>query len=245
MNGKFVAMAFVATAACLGFTSDAFAGNTGTIRVIRDAIGTDAYSGGTAGEFLVTDFTGLNVPALGTDVQVNRGIFQTFCMEFNELLTPGVTYNWELNTAAVNGGVSGGNPDPLDARTAYLYTQFWHGTLSNYAFDDLGDQTGERGPDAKQLQDAIWYLEGEIGSLASGSKAANWVAEANQAVNTGAWSGIGNVRILNLYSFDTSGNRVHNQDLLVVVPLPPAAMAGFLLLGGLGAARRLRRRKTS
>lgn len=243
MMRRFLAVALVASAACLGFASDAFAGQTGTIQVTRDPTGTDAYSGGTAGEFQVLSFTGQSVPTLGTNVQVGNGLFQTFCLELNEFVSVRTTYNWMLNDSAVMGGVGGGNPDPLDARTAYLYDKFWNGTLSGYAFDDLGDQAGERGPDAKQLQDAIWYLENEITSLQAGSKAAGWVNEANQAVASGAWSGIGNVRVLNLSSFDSAGNLVQNQDLLVVVPLPPAALAGFLLLGGLGAARSLRRRK--
>jgi len=245
MKRKHMAVALLALASCFAVSADAFAGQTGTIKVNRDRDGTDAYSGTSAGEFKVVAFTGLNVPPLGNNVLTGgTGLFQTFCVEFNEDIAMAKTYDWELNTAAVGGGVTGGNPDPLDARTAYLFSQFWKGTLSDYEYTDLGDQVGERGWYSEQLQRAIWYLEGEVSSLTGYSQAQTWVNEATTAISDGDWSGIGNVRVLNVTSIDaTTGAVLQRQDLLVLVPLPPAAFAGFLLLGGMGVIRRRRRRK--
>ncbi len=47
--------------------------------------------------------------------------------------------------------------DPLDPRTAYLYTKFVSGTLAGY---DYTPSTG-RIFSAKALQDVIWYIEDE------------------------------------------------------------------------------------
>ena len=243
MTRRMWAPAIAALALCFVGASDAFAGTTGTIRLDRDSSGTDAYSDVNAGEFAVTGFTGMSLSGLGVDVPINGSHFQTFCIERNEFVVMGRTYDWEINTAAVNGGAGGPNPDPISEETAYLYQLFWNGQLSNYEYTDLGDQAGERGDLAGELQTAIWFLENEITSVAAGSQAATWVAEAQAAVSSGAWSGIGNVRVLNLTSTNADGSINNHQDMLVVVPLPPAALAGFLLLGGMGVVSRIRRRR--
>jgi len=216
-------------------------GVTGTIRVTRDTTGTDAYAAGVGGEYKVTDFNGFATAPLGSGVQVGSGIFQTFCIEYNETISMGKTYDWTLNTEAVQGGVGGGNPDPLSAETAWLYTQFWNGTLDDYDYN-LG--VGNRADSADQIQHAIWYLEQEITSLDTSSQAWTWVTDAQSAVSSGNWSGLGGVRVLNVSQTLSDGTVRDRQDLLVIipVPLPPAALAGFVMLGGLGLARLRKRR---
>ena len=100
--------------------------------------------------------------------------------------------------------------DPLDQRTAYLYTQFRNGTLSayNYGPGGNGDQTS-----ANLLQNAIWHFEGEnVGNQSSNP----FVQAANNAVKNGLWSGLGNVAVLNLHFQD--GRPA--QDQLTMVPEP-------------------------
>ena len=63
-------------------------------------------------------------------------VISTFCVEKNEYFKPGSSYYAVINDAAIAGGVSGGNPDPLDAKSAYLYTQFVEG---NSAFQNQSD----------------------------------------------------------------------------------------------------------
>ena len=169
------------------------------------------------------------------------GNYLTFCVELNEHIGNNTTYNAKVNTSAVNGGVGGGNPDPLDARTAFLYTAFLKGTLDNKLFAFSGDSvsygTAVMG---EAVQEAIWFVENEITNVSG--IAAKIVAMADAAVATnGEWfgKGIGSVRILNL----TDANSEAKQDQLVLIPLPAPALAifaGLLLVGGVSMIRRRR-----
>jgi hypothetical protein len=221
------------------------------------------------GEFKVTSLSGFPgaVPAMGSGVQVTTnnvtGAFQTFCLEYSEHFNPGATYNFTISDSATAGGVSGATngADPISAQTAYLYTQFWNGTLSwvnssnvteNYVYT-LG--TG-RAASALELQRAIWYLEGErtlsqIGG--ANSDAYKMVEQANSAVATnGSWwnlyhdaggaATIGNVRVMNL-THPTTGAFAQSQLTMIAVPLPPAALLGFSLMSGAGLVGWLRRRR--
>ena len=85
--------------------------------------------------------------------------FETFCIEVNESFSPGTSYNAQVSSTVVPGG-------PLNYVTlgvAYLYSQFAQGTLSGYNYNNLsGSGTTSREYSADELQDAIWYLQGEI-----------------------------------------------------------------------------------
>jgi hypothetical protein len=246
-SSKAVATAAVALLTlCMGFVQ---AAEAGTVVITRD---TGKYSGTPggmgAGEFAVTSFTGATSVAMGPGVGVSGSLFQTFCLESNENISTGTTYNWSaLSTASVNGGYSGGNPDPLDAKTAYLYHQFITGSLSGYNYA----QGGGRVASATSLQLAIWQIEGEIqpGALTtaynSNLQAQAWVAAAASAVASGQWTGIGDVRVIN----PTASNGDNAQSMLVEtiqvvtpVPLPRAALLGVGLMAGLGGVGALRRR---
>ncbi len=232
----------------LAFTQ---AAEAGTIAVTRDTAKYSGTPGGFGGgEMGATSFTGTGgttLVAMGPGVSVGGNVFQTFCVDTTTSISTGVNYNWTVSTAASPGGFSGGNPDPLDARTAFLVDAFWHGTLTGYNYA----QGGGRVSSATSLQLAIWQLEGEIqpGALTTAyngnAQAQAWVAAANAAVTGGSWSGLGDVRVLNL----TTDAGQPGQSLIVEVvtvtpvPLPSAALMGLGLMAGLTGVGVLRRNK--
>ena len=90
-----------------------------------------------------------------------------------------------------------------------------------------------RSSSADSLQKAIWFIEDEISSVSG--QAAIWVTEAGNAISTSAWSGIGQVRILNIYAQGTYGTTNElKQDQLYLIPVPGAFLLGILGLGAAG-----------
>lgn len=203
-----------------------------------------SWQSGGGGEFKITalsGFAGLN--GLPSD-PLGGDSFQSFCLERNRVLHlgPGSSghaneYGFVMGTAAVAGGYGGGSPDPISAATAFLYTQFRMGTLSGYAF---GGTNEERAASAESLQIAIWTLEDEYGGSTipapANAQAEQWVADALAAA-AGSWGQtLGLVRVLVL-----SQNGTDSQDVLTMIPLPPAVWGGLAALGGIVAFRRGRR----
>jgi hypothetical protein len=209
----------------------------------------DSYGSTGGGEFRASGGAGwsINANSTGTAFQFGNpatpGMFETFCLEKFESLPFDITnYKADLNTETVSqasayaSGNLGGFYDALDARTAYLYHHFLAQTLTT-PYDYVNE--GPRIDDSNALQTAIWFIEQEDASALSG-KALDLYNEANAAVSSGAWVGIGNVRILNIY---TNTARADYQDLLVelvTIPLPSAAAMAGVGLAGFGFMRRRR-----
>ncbi len=171
------------------------------------------------------------------------GRFLTFCVERNEYIRNNRTYDATINTFANNGGISGGTPDPLDERTAFLYTSFIKGTLSQQLSDFGADSvfTYQNGASGAAIQDAIWYLEGEKTHVSDA--AMDLVQLSEQEIQQGgSWfgNGIGLVRILNLSPEGTTGDA---QDQLTLIPLPIPVAMGLVGLIGAGVASRRRRKE--
>jgi hypothetical protein len=162
------------------------------------------------------------------------GTFETFCLEKNENFTLGPTFTVTPNDAAVYGGnnmVNNPGRDPISVGTAWLYHQFQLGTLSQY------DYTGAtRGASSQALQQAIWWLEGEVADpsnyysqLVVGKFGTAATAMADNAGQIG-------VGVLNLWvpgqEWTTAGAR---QDVLVCIPDGGLTVSllglGMMLLG--------------
>ena len=65
----------------------------------------------------------------------------------------------DISTEAKNGGVGGGSPDPLDERTAFLYHNFFWGTLKDYNHSDADANDLQN---IGELDDSFFILVNDI-----------------------------------------------------------------------------------
>lgn len=165
----------------------------------------------------------------------NNNSFITFCLETTEYFNPGWTYNVTLNSGAVNGGAGGGNPDPISMATAYLYSQFRNGVLSETYTDNNGVKTVAY--DRASLQQAIWFLEQEQVNAGTGAGLVK-LAESKLGLNdsnvkTTDANGAYGVVVMNVYY---QNGTLSQDQLAIAVPEPSTVIAGALLLLPFGAS---------
>lgn len=183
--------------------------------------------------------------------------FETFCVEIDAEFSPGSTYNTSIGNTILPSGAA------ITIGTAYLYSQFAQGTLQKYNYNQNSSGIGSRAYTSDELQDAIWYLQGEITSAGDQYTKGNYLysfggssfdptsdpfvqlAESMFGANAFASDANNNygVQVLEL----TSANGSTAQDQLVYTPVPEPATfaAGAMLLAPLGisALRTIRKKK--
>jgi len=175
--------------------------------------------------------------------------FQTFCLETSEYVynpmevwvsqaskaTPAV---YGSGSHAYKGGTGSG--DDLDAETAYLYTQFATENLSGYAYTGIVGGLN-RSQTAGALQRLIWKIEGEGGddfdqsymNISLNTTQQTLISSWQTLYDNSGWSGIGNVRVLQMTTTSSCGTQLR-QDQLYLVPTPAAVLLGILGLGAAG-----------
>ncbi|RJP33331.1 MAG: hypothetical protein C4547_12555 [Phycisphaerales bacterium] len=214
---------------------------------------TNGYAMSNAGEFTITNISLPGNVLFGLASDKSGDSLQTFCVEYQEHIAPPREYWADITTYATGGGGSpdgnkgpGGSPsDDLEPETAYLYTLFRNGSLFTAGYEST--PSPDRENDARALQIAIWLLEGErseaqlVGetNLAQGKA---WRNQAVAAVDNGDWTGLGNVRVLNLWG-DRDRKNWRNewffkQDQLIMIPSPGAAILAVMGMGLFGFTRR-------
>lgn len=199
-------------------------------------------------------------------------VLRTFCIERNETLQANGSTEYivgAISDRAVRGGEDRGayaNGDPIDLETDFLYANFRNLTLDSF---DLPGADYSYNSDfwANALQDAIWYLEGELNSISTAAQ--KLVNLAEDAVSNGYQAQ--GVLAINLfagntpsylldgfdpydgstYKYQKNGKNLkdyHQQDVLYFVRTPPpstqipepATLGIWTLLGALGWAGRRR-----
>ena len=153
----------------------AMAGPVGQVQVGYAGSPYGPYQTGQGGEFTLNALSpsGLDMSGYAADVTGGiaglAGAFQTFCIEGNEYIAGYDTiYNASLDTYAEAGGQTGATAgrDPVSVGTGWLYSQFAQGTLDTLGYSYAGgtpEQIAARRVSAGLLQNALWWLEGEMG----------------------------------------------------------------------------------
>ncbi len=178
-----------------------------------------AHHSSNAGAYIATPSGGV----LGTTP------FLTFCIETDEFLNIGGTYNYQISNAANLGGSGGPSPDPLSIGTAWLYSQFRDGLL-NFDVNNNNDHTA--------LQQAFWWLEQESSSFVISNPDGNKYLDTAKAHFGGVYAGLrtdagaNNYGVVILNLTDNSGNV--KQDVLARVPEPSATLLLSICLVGIG-----------
>ena len=232
----------------------AAAAHADTVRIFTSEtqVGSSFVGGNSGGGFRAVDqgtFIGVMGGRGGT-----ASSFITFCIERNENLANNTLYDTKISTYAVGGGGGSipdpdptnptGSKDPITGVTAALYREFRKGgdfggvgvlsALSGGAWSSAASTA---------LQLAIWFEEGELsgGILGQYNSNAMAVAMHTWAVNNN--TGLGNVRVLQLWalgSLPNPGIDDVRQDVLTIIPLPSAAgLAGLGLIAVGGRRRRV------
>ena len=172
--------------------------------------------------------------AIGNDVG-----FQTFCLERNEYVSvPGTYYYDGLDSAAVQGGVGGGNPDPISWGTAWLYSQFAQGSLAGYDYTPGSGRSGSAG----MLQTAIWYLEQEITLANPGGNSflAAVITQFGSLVDAGSAAAAGAYGVHVINPVDQYG--AYSQSQLVYTRVADGGVTLIMLGAGIAVCAALRRK---
>ena len=144
--------------------------------------------------------------------------YETFCIEINEGIGLD-TYEAIINTKAIAGGSGITSPDPLDPETAWIYETYLYSNPFGWSAEDV--------------QLAIWVQEDEI---LSAPEYQNWTNVTDILSAAENALGIGDVRILNLWTPIDDTKQFPVQDVLIVVPEPATLL--LLGLGGLVLRRK-------
>ena len=216
MNGYF-RVGLVAVAAL--FASQVALAAVPLVQVGDKIVFSDGNGASPGGAFIQTDYN-----SAGTIV---KGSFQSFCLETNETMSYGPFFTvGGITTDAKNGGSGGsiGSPlhDPLDVKTAWLYTQYIE---TPSVLDSVAGWTAATAVQkGTAMQQAVWRIEQETLFIDPSNTLATALITA--AGNSG-WTDTGRVYVLNMVN-SSGGNA---QDQLYISPVPEPEIYAMLAAG--------------
>lgn len=242
-----VSVAIVAAAGL--FSSAAFAAYP--VVQVNDKIKfADGNGDSPGGAFILTDW--------GSTGTVNKGSFESFCLEKNEYMNYGsgnvvsgtgpsfkvVSISEEARKGGAGGQIALPYPhDPLDVRTAFLYTKYIEDQSALNAV--AGWSAASLVQKGTAMQQAIWTIEQEM--VTTNALANSLITFAGAS----GWTNTGRVHVLNLV-WNTGGGGsypagTYAQDQLYLAPVPEPETYAMMLagLGLLGFMARRRRRDLS
>jgi hypothetical protein len=180
----------------------------------------------------------------GVDIDGNNSVdFYTFCLEKNEGLAFNKPYDYTLGVAAMNGGLGGGNPDPISNGTSYLYNRFLNQNLPGYNFATGSPAANTaRAASGRSLQNAIWGLENEQVLDLSNPFVALVLGQFGTVANAMADAVSGGIGVLNPTDPSVASTSPVFRRQSVLVNLPDNGMAVAMLGGALALIGAVRRR---
>lgn len=174
--------------------------------------------------------------------QFSNASFSTFCIDLFPVNGSNANDDWTIQSIASAPVDNDTNPNGAGpygaAREAAVHDVVWKAIDLGWIKSDLSATdlytNADYGLTLMAIQGAIWYALFQDGDTPVTSTNATIQARMNTLTST-----IGdNNTVAGLRAMTNDGN----QDMLYVVPLPPAAFAGLATLVGVAGVARLRRR---
>jgi len=225
-----IKVGLLAVAAAMLFATQVALGAVPLVEVGDKVKFADSFGSSPGGAFELTVYDSSGAIA--------KGSFQSFCIETNENISFGPLFGvGDISTMARLGGSGGstGSPsrDPLDPRTAWLYTQYIENTGALNSVTGWGAASADARGTA--MQQAIWRIEEESQYINSNSLADALITAASAA----GWQDTGRVYVLNM--LNRSGG--YAQDQLYIAPMIPEPEIYAMLGIGLGLVGWVGRKK--
>ncbi len=167
--------------------------------------------------------------------QFSGGSFNTFCIELQNILGTEQSYEVDSIENGPNPEIGAGGPayDAADAAevNAVVAAAISMGWLNN----DLSANSATNAQLAG-IQGMIWKMvldDAVVEAAAGQTDVATAMSDIQNHLDNNTWGSVNGLRAM---------LNANTQDQLFVVPLPTAALAGLITLGGLAGFSRLRRR---